>query len=428
MIERIPSTTTQEAAAEVGWDIVVIGAGPAGAVAAREAARRGGTVLLVDRASFPRAKVCGCCLNGAALGILAEIGLEDLTVRCGAVPLARICLASRRRRAIIPLGEGVSLSRKRFDAELIQAAIAAGAQFLDGTQATIGDVDGPCRIVELKADQRVTHARPAVVVVAGGLGCRVFAGAGEGERQTAATSRVGAGAVLDTPSSDYSPGTIYMLCHRDGYVGLVRLEDGQLDIAAALDATAIKRQGGIGPLIERILETSEMPLPAAIGEATWHGTARLTQSREHVGGPNYFVVGDAAGYIEPFTGEGIAWALATGRAVAPFALDYVEGHVTDALVEWSAHRSALIGERMRRCRIVSHLLRHPTVVSMAVRLLARAPGLATPFVNALNRSFATKNSSNKSQAANDKQIPNDKHQITNKHQNTSTKSQTNSKY
>jgi len=414
MIERIPSSTTQEAAAEVDWDIVVIGAGPAGAVAAREAARRGGTVLLVDRKSFPRAKVCGCCLNGATLGVLAEIGLEDLTMRCGAVPLASICLASRRRRAAIPLGEGVSLSRERFDAELIQAAIAVGAQFLDGTQATIGEVDGPRRFVELKVDQRVTQTRSAVVVVAGGLGCRVFAGVGEGERQAVATSRVGAGAVLDTQSSHYSPGTIFMACHRDGYVGLVRLEDDRLDIAAALDAIAIKRQGGIGPLIERILETSEMPLPAAMGEATWHGTARLTQCRERVGGPNYFVVGDAAGYIEPFTGEGIAWALATGRAVVPYALDYVQGHVTDALVEWSAHRSALIGERMRRCRIVSYLLRHPTFVSMAVRLLARAPGLASPFVNALNRTIA--NTSTKPQARN------------HKHQITSTKSQTNSKY
>lgn len=294
MIERIPSTTTLEAAAGVAWDIVVIGAGPAGAVAAREAARRGGTVLLVDRASFPRAKVCGCCLNGAALGILAEIGLEDLTTRCGAVPLESIQLASRRRKATIPLGEGVSLSRARLDAELIQAAIAEGAQFLDATQATVGDVDGACRIVDLKADQRAAparavQARAAVVIIAGGLGCRVFADEAAGERQTAASSRVGAGTVLEAPASDFSPGTIYMACQRDGYVGLVLLEDGRLDIAAALDATAIKRHGGIGPLVERILAAAEIPAPAALAEATWHGTARLTQRREHVGGQNYFV-------------------------------------------------------------------------------------------------------------------------------------------
>ncbi len=395
MIERIPSTATLADAASVVWDIIVIGAGPAGAVAAREAARRGGNVLLVDRASFPRAKVCGCCLNGAALQILAEIGLEELTARCGAVPLANMCLASRRRKAMIPLGEGVSLSRERFDAELIRAAITEGARFLDATQATVGDVDGACRIVELKADQRVAPAgavevRAAVVVIAGGLGCRVFADEVAGQRQTAASSRVGAGAILAAPAGDYAPGTIYMACHRDGYVGLVRLEDGRLDIAAALDAAAIKRHGGMGSLVQRILAASEMPLPAALTEATWHGTVRLTQRRAHVGGQNYFVVGDAAGYIEPFTGEGMAWALATGRAVVPYAYDYVHGHVVDALVDWSTCRSALIGGRMHKCRIVSRLLRYPSLVSIAVRVLARAPGLARPFVKALNKSFATK--------------------------------------
>jgi 2-polyprenyl-6-methoxyphenol hydroxylase-like FAD-dependent oxidoreductase len=227
-------------------------------------------------------------------------------------------------------------------------------------------------------------------VIAGGLGCRVFAEETTGERQMAATSRVGAGTVLEMPATDYPPGTIHMACHRDGYVGLVRLEDGRLDIAAALDPSAIKRHSGIGPLVERILEASDMPTPAAFAEATWHGTARLTQRRDHVGGPNYFVVGDAAGYIEPFTGEGIAWALATGRAVVPYAYDYVQGHVTDALADWSSHRTALIGGRMHKCGIVSRLLRYPLLVSMAIYVLAIAPGLAHPFVKALNKSFATK--------------------------------------
>ena len=393
MIDRLPPTTTLPAASGVPWDFIVVGAGPAGAMAAREAARRGGKVLLVDRARFPRAKVCGCCLNGAALRMLDEVGLGELTSHCGAVPLARVRLASRARTATIPLAEGVSLSRERLDTELIRAAIMAGAEFLDGTQAAISDVDGDCRIIELKVEEQIERVRAAVVIVAGGLGCRVFADEPGGQRQATADSRVGAGAVLAATGDDYPPGTIYMACHRDGYTGLVRLEDGRLDIAAALDASAIKRQGGIGPLVEQILSESNMPVPAALLEAAWHGTARLTQRREHVGGKNYFVVGDAAGYIEPFTGEGMAWALATGRGVVPYAFDYLHGHVAEALAGWATRRRTLIGRRMHRCRAVSHLLRYPTVVSIAVRVLATAPGLARPFVNALNQSFATDNRS-----------------------------------
>ena len=57
------------------WDALVIGAGPAGSVAARELARRGCRVLLVDKATFPRPKVCGCCVNGAAIRALERLGL-----------------------------------------------------------------------------------------------------------------------------------------------------------------------------------------------------------------------------------------------------------------------------------------------------------------------------------------------------------------
>ncbi len=60
------------------WDVVVVGAGPAGTMAAREAARLGCSVLLVDKASWPRPKVCGCCLNETALSVLEEVDLTDL--------------------------------------------------------------------------------------------------------------------------------------------------------------------------------------------------------------------------------------------------------------------------------------------------------------------------------------------------------------
>ena len=82
----VAAMITAEEAAARSWDAVVVGAGPAGSVAARELARRGVSVLLVDKATFPRAKVCGCCLNAAALDTLAKIGLADLPRRCGAVP------------------------------------------------------------------------------------------------------------------------------------------------------------------------------------------------------------------------------------------------------------------------------------------------------------------------------------------------------
>src|SRR5580658_10826881 len=83
------------------WDVIVIGAGPAGSVTALELARLGCRVLLVDKASFPRSKVCGCCLNGAAIGTLHDLGLGN--VLADAVSLNRVSIAAGSRVADVKL-------------------------------------------------------------------------------------------------------------------------------------------------------------------------------------------------------------------------------------------------------------------------------------------------------------------------------------
>src|SRR3974390_482996 len=77
----IEPTLSVETAGNDVWDAIVIGAGPAGAVAGRQSALAGGRLLLVDAKAFPRAKVCGACLNSRALDLLCELGL-------GAIPSA----------------------------------------------------------------------------------------------------------------------------------------------------------------------------------------------------------------------------------------------------------------------------------------------------------------------------------------------------
>ena len=126
--ELIAGTLDARQAADRQWDVLVIGGGPSGAIAARECARSGASVLLVDRNCFPRRKVCGCCLNGAALRVLEQLGLGQLPHQCGAIEIRQFKLASRSRFATVPISSGVSLSRERLDTELIAAAIGSGAE------------------------------------------------------------------------------------------------------------------------------------------------------------------------------------------------------------------------------------------------------------------------------------------------------------
>ena len=142
-------------------------------------------------------------------------------------------------------------------------------------------------------------------------------------------------------------------------------------------------------MVEEVLRSSGLPIPAALAEAKWHGTARLTQRRQRAYGDRYLVVGDAAGYVEPFTGEGMAWALASGMAVAPLVLESLATGTLRTGPVWERRLQNLIGGRMRFCRLVSRFLRYPTLVHVAVRLLSCAPSLARPMVRSLNRSFMT---------------------------------------
>ncbi len=152
------------------WDVVVLGAGPAGAIAARQLALQGHRVLLVEKSRFPRFKVCGGCLGGAALDVLEDLGLGDLPTKCGGVPLQRIRLASGGSVAEIDIGRRIAVSRQTFDAALVEEAIHSGTVLCTETTGSLhlsADVDA--RSVLLRCRERAIVVRTKAVLVATGL-------------------------------------------------------------------------------------------------------------------------------------------------------------------------------------------------------------------------------------------------------------------
>ena len=90
------------------------------------------------------------------------------------------------------------------------------------------------------------------------------------------------------------------------------------------------------------------------------------------------VLGDACGYVEPFTGEGLAWALCGALAVAPLAARAARRWEPALLPAWEREWRRVVARRQVTCRAVAKLLRHPRLVSLALRALAARPGLAAP--------------------------------------------------
>jgi flavin-dependent dehydrogenase len=158
----------------VVWDVVVIGAGPAGSSAARVAAEGGASVLLIDRARFPRYKTCGGGLIGISLGHVPPPVLETVEQRVRSV---RFSLRGGRARTHRTAEPFLSLvQRETFDAALVAAAISAGVTFIDGV--VVRSLSEPDRADE-PADHAVTGDVAAVAVQTdrGPVRARVVVGA-----------------------------------------------------------------------------------------------------------------------------------------------------------------------------------------------------------------------------------------------------------
>ena len=220
------------------WDVAVVGAGPAGAMVALDLARRGRSVLLLERFPFPRWKVCGACLGGAAQRALLQAGLGGLVARAGAPRLAELRLTGWARTASVALHHSVALSREALDHALVQAAVEAGAVFASGASAELGRVYDGGRSLTVRCEGAAHRVRARVVVAAAGL--RGLRSPSEVDAapvvSVQAGSRVGVGAVLEGGEASYGPGAVHMVLGPAGYVGLVRQEDQRLNVAAAFDA------------------------------------------------------------------------------------------------------------------------------------------------------------------------------------------------
>ena len=380
-------------------DAVVVGGGPAGSLAARQLALAGASVLLVERQELPRWKVCGACVGPAALSVLHGVGLGGLPHSGGAVRLHTLALEAPGRRATLPLDGPVAWSRAAMDHALLREAARAGALCWTGAHARVGSVEAGARVVHVRRGRSETLVRASVVIDAAGLG-----GAPSVDRAerglVSADARVGLGAVLTgarltgsgagtrtrasgSASHALPTGQVRMVMGRDGYVGLVALEDGSLDVAAAVDPQALAGRDP-GAVVDSILGNAGLRLEGDLAHG-WRGTPALTRAPGSIAAPRLLRIGDAMGYVEPFTGEGMGWALASAVAVTPVALRGIERWVPAVELAWEAYRRSEMEGARRLCRAVSWGVRHPVLVDGVLAMLARAPGLAAPFVRRAGR-------------------------------------------
>ena len=345
---------------------------------------------MIESRAFPRPKVCGGCLNSRALGVLSAVGLQGLVDGLHGEPIRGMSLQSAGRSADIELPLGLSVTRQSLDTALIDAAKEAGATVLTETNATVElDIKDGFRELTLRQPDRSLRVHARVVVCADGLLRSSLRGLPEMGPCPAPDARMGVGIILHRDqlsagqAAQFPKECITMLVGLGGYVGLAWAEHNQLSLAGAVDPPVVKESGSPAAVVQKILRTNGIDFPTI--ETGWYGTPPLTTVPRWNAAERLFVIGDAAGYVEPFTGEGMAAALEQSLAVLPFLTQAVHDWRPELATAWQEQHRTRFRRRQRVCRMASAFLRRPWLSSTALSLFRMFPRVAGYFVNSINR-------------------------------------------
>jgi flavin-dependent dehydrogenase len=370
------------------WDVVIVGAGPAGGLTAYLLARRGLKVLIVERSPLPRAKVCGGCLNVPAAALLASCGLQHCIDAANSQTLEHITFCRGAGRVAMDGDFGFVIDRALLDAGIVRAACENGATVWDNCAATVSkQVNDVSRgVVLARGGSSAEHVLAQVVICADGLGHPSLADLVEFATTTHPESRFGLG-VIDgrLESTGYAPGSLTMALGDEGYMGVARLADGRFRIGAAASRRGryIARQPAAW--LTQLVSSCGLPSIDGLETSTIKGTPLLTQRSKCLAGHRLLVVGDAAGYVEPITGEGMACALAGAAALAPVAAEACHGWRSDIPRRWASVLRRQVFARQGSNRLLAGALRRPHVSRLVFAAAACMPAAANRLARRINR-------------------------------------------
>ena len=316
-------------AASEKYDLIIVGAGPAGTAAALYAARAGLSTLLLDEESFPRDKICGDALSGKSVDVLKELQLLDKVRDLPGAAINRIIFSSPKgTELVIHLGqsnletipEGFVIRRRYFDEFMFQQAGAVADRVITGFKVN-GLLEEDGHVTGVRGvhsdDGNETNFSGSIVIGADGCHSVVARNAGLLSREPRHTIGAlrqyyeGVAGLTDQIELHFVDEII------PGYFWIFPIENGHANIGLGMPHSAIKSQGislknalteiiSRPPFKERF--ANARPLEGLMG---WNLPVGSLHRRNY--GAGFMLLGDAAGLIDPFTGEGIGNALYSAR-------------------------------------------------------------------------------------------------------------------
>jgi geranylgeranyl reductase family protein len=338
------------------YDVAVVGAGPAGSAAALAARRAGASVVLIDRSDFPRDKPCGDGIAPHALDVLRDLGVTDPVAGFAPVPALSlrspggVVVGRRLARA------AYTVPRKIFDAGLVAAALSAGAVW---RRRTVRSIEGDAHRVTVDG-AFVTRT----LVGADGAGSTVRRYLGF-PRNPDGHLALAVRGYAPAPAGPAEQRIVTAAERWPAYAWAFPIGDGRANVGygEVLRGAALTRQH----LVDRLAALLPDVDPAAVTDLKAH-LLPLSTRRPPPGRGRVLLAGDALSLINPFTGEGIFYAVRSGALAGAAAAHAVHTDTdADAARRYAADLDRRLGRHLRHSGVAAALGRRRFMVDAAVR-------------------------------------------------------------
>jgi flavin-dependent dehydrogenase len=366
------------------YDVIIAGGGPAGASAAIHLTMGGARVLLVEQKKFPRPKLCGEFISPECVPHFEQLGVAAQMFAANPSRLTETVFYARRGQSVrVPSvwfgagGFALGLSRAEMDERFLRRASEAGATVLENAQVVNLLVEqSRVKGVTVKHDRKELLYSAPVTIDATGRARSLARRLAKSENRTTPHRAALVAFKAHLTGAKVAPGACEIYFYRGGYGGLSSIENGLSNLCFIASAQAVRECGADPERVMREVLCRNRRAADTLGPARlvspWLAVTLEGFGRNAVTpAPGLLLIGDAASFIDPFTGSGMLMALESGQLAARVIGDHFKAGGSDASItglaaSYKAAYRSRFDSRLRTCSLIRRAAFVPGLAQLAI--------------------------------------------------------------